>query len=336
MKNNSIYIIAEVGPNHQGSLKLALKYIKELSKIGVDAVKFQIGIAQEHYSLDAFKPKYQLKSRSRKTSIIEEARKRLLRHEDHLKLYQECKKNNVDYICSAFDLKSLKYIYKNTKFPFIKIPSGEIQNVDTLRYISKKKNKVLLSTGMSNIKEIKKTMKLLKKNDVTLLHCVSAYPTKIEEINLNFMKKLREIFKCPVGLSDHSPGFLAPVIATSLGAKVIEKHVTFNKKSKGPDHQSSLSIKEFKQMIKLVRETELILGQEKKILSKDEKLNLKAVRKSCVSNRNIKKGDVIKKSDISFKRPGTGISPFLISKIANKKAKKFIHKDKILKIKNFN
>ena len=136
-----IYIIAEVGPNHQGSLKLACKYIKRLSKIGVDAVKFQIGIAKEHYSSNSYKPNYQKKSKYKKLNIIEEANARLLKLQDHIKLYKECKKHNVDYICSAFDLKSIKFLYKNTKFPFIKIPSGEIQSVDIIKFISKKRQR---------------------------------------------------------------------------------------------------------------------------------------------------------------------------------------------------
>ncbi len=330
-----IYIIAEVGPNHQGSLKLALGYIRKLSKIGVDAVKFQIGIAKEHYSLNSFKPSYQ-KNFKNNNNIIDEANKRLLQLKDHIKLYKECKKNRVDYICSAFDLISLKFLYKNTKFPYIKIPSGEIQSLDTLKFISKKKSNVILSTGMANVNEIRSSLKLLKKKNITLLHCVSAYPTKLKDINLRFMIKLKKLFNCQVGLSDHSPGFTAPVAAAALGATIIEKHVTFNKNLKGPDHKSSLTINEFKQMVKLIRDTETILGKEKKILSKEEILNSKAVRKSCVSNRDIKKGEILKRTDICFKRPGVGTSPLLFSKLINKRAKKFIKKDNILRKKDFN
>ena len=330
-----IYIIAEVGPNHQGSLKLACKYIKKLSKIGVDAVKFQIGIAKEHYSLNSYKPNYQKKSKYKKLNIIEEASARLLKLQDHIKLYKECKKHNVDYICSAFDLKSIKFLYKNTKFPFIKIPSGEIQSVDIIKFISKKKSNVILSTGMASIKEIKEALKLLKRKNITLLHCVSAYPAKLKDINLRFMVKLKKLFNLNVGLSDHSPGFLAPIIATSLGASVIEKHVTFNKNLKGPDHKSSLTINEFEEMVKLIRNTEITLGKDKKILSKEEVSNSKAVRKSCISSRDIQKGDILRKADICFKRPGNGVSPLLASKLINRKSKKFIKKDILLKLTDF-
>ena len=133
---------------------------------------------------------------------------------------------------------------------------------------------------MASIKEIKDALKLLKRNNITLLHCVSAYPAKLKDINLRFMVKLKKIFNLNVGLSDHSPGFLAPIIATSLGASVIEKHVTFNKNLKGPDHKSSLTINEFEEMVKLIRNTEITLGKDKKILSKEEISNSKAVRKA--------------------------------------------------------
>ncbi len=335
MKMNKTYIIAEVGPNHQGSLNLAIKYIRKLAKIGVDAVKFQIGIAEEHYSINSFKPEYQKNRNNQKKHIIQEANKRLLKLSDHIKLFKECKKRKVDYICSAFDLKSLKFLYKNTKFPFIKIPSGEIESLDLLRFISKKKSNVILSTGMATIEEITRAIKILNNKNIILLHCVSDYPTNLKDMNLKFMTKLKKIFNFTTGLSDHSPGILSPVIATSLGAKVIEKHVTLNKNYYGPDHKTSITLKEFSKMIKLIRQTELILGQDKKIISKSEQSNKRAVRKSCVASKNIMKGDRISIDSICFKRPGTGISPLLISRFINKKSKKFIQKDTILKLKDF-
>ena len=161
MKKNKTYIIAEVGPNHQGSLKIAQQYIRKLSKIGVDAVKFQIGIATEIYSSDAFKPKYQKSKKNKSINIIDLAKKRLLKLPEFKTLYKTCKKNKIDFICSAFDLKSLKYLYKNTNFPYFKIASGEIHSKDTLEYIALKKKPIIFSTGMSNISEIRKSLKLL-------------------------------------------------------------------------------------------------------------------------------------------------------------------------------
>jgi len=330
-----VYIIAEVGPNHQGSLEYALEYVKKLSKIGVDAVKFQIGIPSEHYSKDSYKPQYHKKNTNKNLTIIEEAKKRLLNLSDHIRLYRECKKLGVDYMCSAFDLISIKYLFKFTKFPYIKIPSGEIQSIDILKFISKKKVKIILSTGMASILEIQKTLNFLGKRNITLLHCVSDYPTKYNDLNLRFMLRLKDIYNLPVGLSDHSPGILAPIVATSLGATIIEKHVTLNKKLKGPDHKTSLNISEFKDMVIKIRNTEKILGKEKKVFSKGEILNKKAVRKSCVARQDIEKGKKICENHICFKRPGTGLNPFLSYKFLNKIAKKFIKKDTVLRLEDF-
>ncbi len=326
-----------MGPNHQGSLRLALKYIKKLSKIGVDAVKFQIGIAEEHYSKDSFKPNYHKKTLKNNDEIIAQARKRLLNLKDHIKIYRECRKYKIDYICSAFDLVSLKFLYRYTKFPYFKIPSGELLTLDTLKFIKSKKIPIILSTGMASIKEINKTLDFLnyKNKNIILLHCVSSYPTKLKDLNLNFIKILKEKFKLPVGVSDHSRGYLAPIIAKSLGATIIEKHVTLSRKLVGPDHKASLTIEEFKQMVNLVRTTEIILGQNKKIISIDEKSNLRAVRKSCVSSLDISKGEKITKKHICFKRPGTGINPYDYKKFLNKRSKKFIEKDRVLKLRDF-
>lgn len=331
---SKVYIIAEVGPNHQGSVDIAIKYVKKVSKIGVDAIKFQIGIAEEHYSLDSFKPEYQKKNVKNNFSIIQQAKKRLLSYKDHIKLYRACKKYKIDYICSAFDLRSLKFITKNFKFPFYKIPSGELLSIDSLNFISKRKIPIILSTGMANINEIQQAIKILNKRskkNITLLHCVSSYPTKLENLNLNFMKKLSKIFNYPVGLSDHTEGEIAALTAVGLGAKIIEKHITFSKKLSGPDHKASMTIKEFEELVKKIRNVEKVLGKGEKIITQNEFKVSKALRKSCVSNRDIKKGEIIKKSDIVFKRPGIGISPFFYNKLIGKKIKRNIKQDKLFK-----
>ena len=329
---NKVYIIAEVGPNHQGSIGMAIKYVKRISKIGVDAIKFQIGVAEEHYSLDSFKPEYQKRNIKNNLSIIHQAKKRLLSYKDHIKLYKVCQKQKIDYICSAFDLKSLKFITKNFKFPFYKIPSGELLSIDALNFISKRKTPIILSTGMANLSEIKQAIKILNKGsrkNITLLHCVSSYPTKLENLNLNFMKKLRNFFKYPIGLSDHTEGEIAAITAVGLGAKIIEKHITFSKKLSGPDHKASMTIKEFEKLVKKIRIVEKVLGKEEKIITRNELQVSKALRKSCVSNRDIKKGEIIKKSDIVFKRPGIGLSPIFYKKLIGKKMKRNIKQNKL-------
>ena len=188
---------------------------------------------------------------------------------------------------------ALSIYIKTQNFLILKSPRGNTK----YRYIKFyfKKRPVILSTGMAKVKEIGRAIRVLNKKNITLLYCVSDYPTKIEDVNLKYMIKLKKIFKLPVGLSDHTSGILAPVIATSLGAKIIEKHVTLNKKLKGPDHKTSLTISDFKKMVTLIRETEKFWGT-RKILSQGEISNLRAVRKSCVSKINIEKGQKFRKT----------------------------------------
>tara|TARA_B100000035_G_C20987852_1_gene548710 strand:+ start:628 stop:1206 length:579 start_codon:yes stop_codon:yes gene_type:complete len=188
---------------------------------------------------------------------------------------------------------------------------------------------------MSNISDIKKSLKILNKfhkQDIIILHCVSNYPTKIKNLNLNFMNTLKRKFNYDVGFSDHSLDLLPSLTAVSLGAKVIEKHVTLNKKWDGPDHKASLNIKEFKKLIELIRKTESILGIEKKVITKEEKLNSLASKKSCITNIDLNKGDKILEKNISFKRPGTGLSPLEVKKIINKKVKYYIKKNSLIKL----
>lgn len=332
---NKTYIIAEVGPNHQGSVHLAKKYIRKLASTGVNAVKFQIGVAKEHYSLDSIKPNYQKKNLNNNLHIIDQAKKRLLKHKDHLILAKECKKYKVDYISSAFDLKSLKFLNRNIKFPYFKIPSAEIIAIDCLDYIAKSQKPIILSTGMASKNDIKFAIKKLnkyKKKKIIILHCVSSYPTELKNLNLDYMLELKKLFKYPVGLSDHTIGELASLAAVSNGACVIEKHVTFSRSLSGPDHKASITVNDFKKMVQKIRKIEEMKGKKSKIISRDEQNNSRALRKSCVASKNLKLGTKIKLSDVKFKRPGFGIAPRDIKKILNKKVIKEIQKDRLIKV----
>ena len=335
MKNNRVYIIAEIGPNHNGSFKNARKMISLLKNSGVNAIKFQLADPDSVYSDNAFLANYQKKNGEK--SIKEMSIKNQLSHDQHLKLSKICKKNKIDYLCSAFDKKSLEFLIKKIKIPIIKIPSGEITSIDILNYISKQKKKILLSTGMSNLDDIKKAMRLLNKNfkkKITLLHCVSSYPAPKKILNLNIMKKLKEIFDVNIGYSDHSTGHEACLAAVAAGATVIEKHVTLSTNLKGPDHKSSMEIKQFKLLVKKIRNLEIILGNtEKKVLRFEQEIQ-KVARKSIVSSTFLRKGTIINKKHIVFKRPGTGISPFLINKIIGKKVINNVKKNRVLKLRN--
>lgn len=330
----SVYIIAEVGPNHNGSLALAKKYVDQIKKTKANAIKFQLANTEEVYSLDSFKAKYQKKNDG-KQSIIKMSKKNQLSKKNHLQLSAYCKKKGLDYLCSAFDLDSLKFLVEKLKIKYVKIPSGEIFDKNTLNYLSKKNKKIFISTGMIDKKNLYKALKIINKNfkkKITLLHCVSKYPTDIESVNMKYMLKLKKDFNCDVGFSDHSLSKNTSLTAVALGAKVIEKHVTLNRNNKGPDHKISSEINEFNEITKNIREVEKILGLEKKIFDKGSKEIIKVARKSIVSKVKIKKNQIVHKSILVYKRPGTGISPLDETKVIGKYAKRDIPANRIIKL----
>ena len=224
-------------------------------------------------------------------------------------------------MATAFDEESLKFL-NTLKVDFIKIASGEISNFPLLKLINKTKKNILLSTGASTTKDIIKAIKIFNKKKVTILHCNSAYPSPIKDLNLNSINFLKKKFKCSIGFSDHSTSIYTPLIAIGNGAKIIEKHFTLNKKFKGPDHKSSLNPKELFEMIKLIRIFENSLGKNEKIISKSEAENLLFIRKSLVAKKNIYKGEKFTKNNLTCKRPGNGISPMMWDRLIGKKSKK--------------
>jgi N,N'-diacetyllegionaminate synthase len=330
MKFKKTLIIAEIGPNHNGSLEKAKTMINKLSKLDCDFIKFQVGNPDNVYSRDAYKASYQKKYDNIK-SIKKMSQKYHLSIHEHVELYKYCKKKKKNYLASFFDLESLKILDKKLNLKYIKVPSGELQSIDILKYLKFKKKKIILSTGMANLNEIYKSLKIIGKKNVTLLHCTSCYPAKDRQLNLRFINLLKEKFNLKVGYSDHSSDFLASILAVGLGAMVIEKHVTLNKLDEGPDHHMSLNIDEFSSFVKLIRRSEIILGSKNKKISNEEKQIKKVARKSIVSTKDLEVGHKIKKKDITFKRPGGGISPFEYKFIIGKKIKKRISKDKLIK-----
>lgn len=328
------YIIAEVGPNHNGDLNIAMQYIDELAKIKCNAVKFQHGNPKNIYSNQSIFPAYQNNLKKKYKSPIIAAKKRLLKNEDHIKLYKNCIKNKIDYMCSAFDLSSIIFLNENTNMSYFKIPSGEILSLDILDYIRKFDKKIILSTGMATKDEINFSINYLNKNfkkDITLLHCISSYPTNNKDINLRQIEEIKQRYNLKVGLSDHTITTFIPAHSIYLGACIIEKHVTFNKHEFGPDHKTSLEIDEFEKMIKLVREAEIIYGKSKRKFNKSEANVRETSRKSITLKKDVKKNEIITMSKITFKRPGNGISPLDIDKIINRKLKKNVLKNNQLK-----
>ena len=329
-KNNKVFIIAEAGVNHNGSLLVAKKLIKVASKIGADAIKFQTFITEEEITKKAPLAKYQ-KSDSKYSNQFDLFKKLELSQADHKNLKRFCKKNNLEYMSSAFDIKSLRFL-KNINLKRFKIPSGEINNYPYLREIGSYGKEIILSTGMSKMSEIDQAINLIKKsgtniNKIKILHCHTDYPTKPKDVNLLAIKSLQKKYGNKIGYSDHTMGVEISIAAVALGSVIVEKHLTLDKRMKGPDHKSSIEPKEFELMVKSIRNLEKAMGDGKKLPTKNELKNLKIVRKSIVAKDNIKKGEVFSEKNITTKRPALGINPMNWKKILGKKAKKNFYED---------
>jgi len=328
------FIIAEIGPNHNGDIEIAKSMVKDLSKIGVDAIKFQLAIPEQVYSDDAFKADYQKKS-EKSDSPLKMANRHRLSFEEHKILKNWCDQLNISYLCTAFDIESLKYIDQNLNVPIFKISSGENLTKDLIEYIAKKNKPILLSTGMTSFEEIHKSLYVLnkeKKQDITILHCVSNYPAQDHELNLKTLRALKREFNFEIGYSDHSLGNEACIAAVALGAKTIEKHVTFDKNAEGPDHMASATIDEFRQLVQSIRRIDEMLGSEVKSFSAEENKIREMARKSIVAKVNIAKGSTITENMICFKRPGTGIPSLSIDLVIGKKANTDISSNRIIKL----
>ncbi len=333
---NKIFIIAEAGCNHNGHLKKAFKLIKIAKYSGADAIKFQMFDSNLLVTKFAEKANYAKKNTNKKQTQLEMQRKLELSFSDHRKLKKKCDYYKIKYLTSVFDIKSLKYL-KKLNVKTVKIPSGEINNVLLLRYISTSKFKIILSSGMSTKNEISNAIRILtkggiKKRNITLLQCNSEYPTPFEDVNLNVMKNFEKKFKVKVGISDHTLGIEVPVAAAAMGAKVIEKHFTINRNLRGPDHKASLTPHQLRQMVKSVRNIEKALGKKNKVVTNSEKKNVKIARKSLVASKKIAKGEKFTSENLCVKRPGTGISADRYFKVLGKISKKNFLKDQLIKI----
>ena len=332
-QTRKVYIIAEAGVNHNGSLKRAKDLINIAKNAGADCIKFQ---AFDSSKLSTKKNKlapYQ-KKKTKFKNQIEMLNQYQLSNLQFFKLLKYAKIKKIDFLCSPFDLTSIDLLC-SLNIKTFKIPSGEITNYPYLRYLGKKNKMVILSTGMSNISEIKQALTLLTKSgtskkNITLLHCTSDYPANFKELNLNAIQALKEKFKLNVGYSDHSRGFEASCAAVALGASVIEKHITTNNNLPGPDHKASLNFKNFEIFVNKIRNVELSLGKKNKFASASEKINLKYVRKSIVAKKNIKKGEIFSEKNLDTKRPGTGLSPMKWKQILGKTAKRNFNKDELI------
>tara|TARA_B100000575_G_C23108250_1_gene639841 strand:+ start:362 stop:1417 length:1056 start_codon:yes stop_codon:yes gene_type:complete len=333
------YLIAEIGVNHGGSVKLAKKMILLAKKSGMDAAKFQTYKAEKlviknspsYWDLNKEKTNSQYKL-FKKYDVFEK--------KDYVHLKKFCKKIKIDFLTTPFDVESLKWI-KNL-VPAFKIASADINNVPLLKEIGYLKKPVLLSTGASSIKEIKFAVNLLKKcgsKNIVIMHCILNYPTKYIDANLSMINDLKRNFpKNLIGYSDHtSPSkIISPcAIAFQLGARVIEKHFTFNKKKNGNDHYHSADFNDAFIMKKQIDKIYLLNGHNKKKVINCEKKSRLFARRSIVSNSDIKKNEIFNEKNLITKRPGTGISPLLWNKIIGKRSKRNIKADTQIQTKDF-
>lgn len=331
-----IFIIAEAGVNHNGNLGIAKKMIKAAKSAGADAVKFQTFTAEAVISKMAPKAEYQKRTTGKGGSQLEMAKKFELPASAFKKLARYCSRLGILFLSSPFDLDSIDLL-RDMGLDIFKIPSGEITNLPYLKKIGRIDKKIILSTGMASMGEIKDAIEVLvragtKKKNITVLHCTTAYPAAFEDINLLAMPAIRDALSVKVGYSDHTLGIEAAIVAAALGASTIEKHFTLNKEMKGPDHSASLEPREFKKMVGMIRNVEKALGDGLKKPSCIEIKNRNAIRKSIVAAKNIKHGEHFNESNITTKRPGTGISPMEWNNIIEKVAKKDYEKDEIISL----
>ncbi len=335
MKNT--VIIAEAGVNHNGDIELAKKLIDAAAEAGVDYVKFQTFKSENLVSKFAKKASYQIKNTQDEVENQFQMLKKLeLTTAQHFELVEYCKKKNISFFSTAFDLDSLSFL-NELGIKFVKIPSGEITNLPYLRKASKLFKEVIISTGMATMEEIKKAMDVfieagLSLNDITILHCNTEYPTPMADVNLKAMISIQNMLGVKIGYSDHTMGFEVPIAAVALGATIIEKHFTLDRNLPGPDQLASLEPNELKDMVKAIRNVELaISGSGIKQPSDSEFKNISIARKSIVASIPIQKGEVFTEKNITTKRPGTGISPMFWDEVIGKIASQDFDEDELIK-----
>ncbi len=313
LMSNRVFIIAEAGVNHNGDINLAKKLIDIAAKASADAVKFQTFKAQNLVSKNAQKASYQKETTDKNESQFDMIKKLELNENMHKELIAYCKQKNITFLSTPFDSDSIKLLHELGLSTF-KIPSGEITNLPYLRQIGGLNKKIILSTGMANLGEVEAAIDVLvksgtKRENISLLHANTQYPTPMEDVNLKAMITLKNAFGLEVGYSDHTLGIEVDIAAVAMGAKIIEKHFTLDKSMPGPDHKASLEPDELAAMVRSIRNIELALGNGLKHFSKSESENIKIARKSIVAKCDIKKGEIFSEQNICVKRPGDGINP---------------------------
>ena len=333
---NQVKLIAEIGVNHNGSLDLAKKLIDEAFAAGVDIVKIQTSVPKLLTSKHAFKADYALTSTDPDESMLEMCEKLALSYEDCIALKDHAKKIGVGFLSAPFDIPSAKFLFE-LDLECIKIPSGEINNLPFMRVIGKMNKNIIMSTGMATMSEVEDALEILiqsgtKKENITVLHCNTEYPTPFRDVNLYAMLAIKEKFQVEVGYSDHSVGIEVAIAAVAMGARIIEKHFTLDRNMEGPDHQASLEPQELKAMVKAIRNIEEAMGDGIKRASPSEEKNIAVARKSIVAACKIKKGEIFSEDNLTAKRPAIGVSPMKWDQFIGKPAQQDYDADDLIKI----
>lgn len=334
MQMNKVFIIAEAGVNHNGSLDLAKELVDVAAEAGADAVKFQTFKADKLVSKRAQKAEYQKQTTSVAESQYEMIKKLELDEGAHHELIRHCKEKQIMFLSTPFDHDSIELL-SNLGIPIFKIPSGEITNLPYLRHIGRLGKEVILSTGMADLGEIEDALDVLiqagvPKEKITVLHATTEYPCPIEEVNLRAMLTIRAAFGVKVGYSDHTQGIEVPIAAAAIGACVIEKHFTLDRAMEGPDHKASLEPKELRAMVQSIRHITQAMGDGLKKASKSEAKNMVIARKSIVAAHAIKTGEVFSADNITVKRPGNGICPMRWDEVVGQVAQRDYQSDDLI------
>jgi len=336
VKRDKVFIIAEAGVNHNGNIEIAKKLIDIAIGVGANAVKFQTFKAEKVISKFAQKAEYQYKITDKNETQLEMVKRLELDVDAHKELIHYCKKKGLMFLSTPFDIESIGLL-NELEVEILKIPSGEITNLPYLRKIGSLNRNIIISTGMADLEEIGKALDILlesgtSKDNITVLHCNSEYPTPFEDVNLTAMLTIRDTFRVNIGYSDHTPGIEVPIAAVALGATVIEKHFTLNKDMDGPDHKASLGPDELKSMVTAIRNIEKSLGDGIKRPSPSELKNRPLVRKSIIAGMDIKEGDMLTENNITVKRPGIGINPMEWDNVIGRKAIHDFKEDELIEI----
>lgn len=329
-----VFVIAEAGVNHNGSLELAIELVKSAKASDADAIKFQTFKTERVISKYANLAEYQ-KINTCESNQYDMVKKLELSYEDFVVIKEYCDKIGIQFLSTPDEKESLDFLVDKLGLDIIKIGSGEVTNLPYLKQIGAKKKKTLLSTGMSNLEEVDFAIKTLEKNgseEIVLLHCTTDYPAKIEDVNLKAMLTLKNTFNKQVGYSDHTLGDEISIAAVAMGATIIEKHFTLDNNMAGPDHIASMNPDAFKKMVQRIRNIENALGDGIKESTEAERKNIKLVRRSIVAATNIKKGEPFTERNICCKRPGDGISPLEWDSIIGKKADRDFEEDEMIEI----